>query len=170
MYANVTSPPPLVKMFGQTYKLAVAKWVYKMTGNPKFLGSLVDGGCNGGVAGDDCLILEKHSFGNIDTVGVGNNLIKDVPLCTAASLIQTTDGPIIRIFHNYAALGKGGSTHSLLQMQDFGVLIDDKAKTLICVHGEFGTQMIPILPGGNTYKILLVLNSGLPYFKMTTPA
>jgi hypothetical protein len=97
-------------------------------------------------------------------------LTKNVLLCTAASLIQTTDGPIIGIFHNYAALGKGGSIHSPLQMQDFGILIDDKAKTQKPIDGEYGTQMVRVVSGGNTFEKMLVLNGGLPYFKMTVPS
>jgi hypothetical protein len=166
-YANVTSPPPMLAMFRRTYKMAVA--IYKSTANPRFMGSLIDGGCNGGLAGEDCIILETHSLGKVDIIGVGDNLIKNVPLCTAASLIQTTDGPIIGIFHNYPPLGKGGSIHSLLQMQDFGVLIDDKAKTQKRIDGEYGTQMVRVISGGSTFENMLVINGGLPYFKMTVP-
>jgi hypothetical protein len=41
-------------------------------------GSLVDSGCNGGVARNDVLILEEHSFGEVDIVG--DNMIRGVPL------------------------------------------------------------------------------------------
>jgi hypothetical protein len=68
-YANVTSPPPILTMFGRTYKMALA--VYKLTANPKFMGSLIDGSCNGGLAREDCVILETHSAGKVDFIGVG---------------------------------------------------------------------------------------------------
>jgi hypothetical protein len=154
---------------GRTYRLCAARRTYKSNGTPTFQGSLVDGGCNGGLAGDDCIILETHSFGKVDIVGVGDNLIKDVALCTAAGLIETSEGPIIGIMHNYAALGKGGSIHSPLQMQDFGVLIDDKAKTQKRMDGEFGIQKVRIVSNGTVFDIPLVLNGGLPYFKMVPP-
>ena len=115
---------------------------YKANATPQYKGSLIDGGCNGGLVGDDCIILETHAFGKVDIVGVGDNFIENVPLCTAAGLIQTSAGPIIGIMHNYAALGKGGSIHSPLQMQDFGLLIDEKAKTQKRIDGEYGTQMV----------------------------
>jgi hypothetical protein len=108
---------------------------------------LVDGGCNGGLAGDDVLIMDTHSFGKVDIVGVGDNLIKDVPLCTAAGLIQTNDGPIIAIMHNYAALGKGGSIHSPIQMRDFGIAIDETPKTQKRIDGEFGSQLVRVTSG-----------------------
>jgi hypothetical protein len=167
-YAAMTAgqqPPPTMMVQGRS----VARRTYKANNNPSFQGSLVDGGCNGGLAGDDCLILETHSFGKVDIVGVGDNLIKDVPLCTLAGLIKTLDSPIIGIMHNYAALGTGGSIHSPLQMQDFGVLIDDKAKTQKRIDGEFGTQKVRVTSGDQVFDIPLVLNGGLPYFKMTPP-
>jgi hypothetical protein len=130
---------------------------------------LIDGGCNSGLAGDDCIILDTHAFGKVDIVGVGDNLIQNVPLCTAAGLIQTSAGPIIGIMHNYTALGKGGSTHSPLQMQDFGVLIDEKSKNQKWIDGEFGTQMVRVASGRTVFDIPLVLNGGLAYFKMMLP-
>jgi hypothetical protein len=112
--------------------------------------------------------LKTHR-GKVDILGVGDSLIKDVPLCTAAGLIETSGGPIIGIMHNYAAFGKGGSIHSPLQMQDIGVLIDDTAKTQKRIDGEFGTQMIRVTSGGSIFEIPLTLNGGLSYFKMTPP-
>jgi hypothetical protein len=163
------TPPPTFTMMGRQYKLQVAQRIYKSDTTPQYKGSLIDGGCNGGLAGDDCIIIDKHVFGTVNIVGVGDNLIKDVPLCTAAGYIETSAGPIIGIMHNYAALGKGGSIHSPLQMQDFGILIDDKAKTQKRIDGEYGTQTVRVTSGGTNFDIPLVLNGGLPYFKMTAP-
>jgi hypothetical protein len=114
---------------GRHYRLGTARRTYQATAHTQPKGSLVDGGCNGGLAGEDVLILDEHSFGKVDIIGVGENLIPGIPLCTAAGLIQTTSGPIIGIMHNYAALGKGGSIHSPVQMKDFGIVIDDTPRT-----------------------------------------
>jgi hypothetical protein len=130
---------------------------------------VIDEGCNGGLAGNNCIILETHAFGKVDIVGVGENFIENVSLCTAAGLMQTSAGPIIGIMHNYMALGKGGSIHSPLQMQDFGFLIDVKAKTQKCIDGEYSTQMVQVTSGRTVFNILLVLNGGLTYFIMTLP-
>jgi hypothetical protein len=128
MYAQMASPPTMFTMMGRQYKLAVAMRTYKANATPLYKGSLIDGGCNGGLAGNDCIILDMHAFGKVDIVSVRDNFIENIPLCTAAGFIQTSAGPIIGIMHNYAALGKGRSIHSPLQMQDFGLLIDEKPK------------------------------------------
>jgi hypothetical protein len=166
---NAPSHRCSTRLLTRPCRLAVAQRIYKVNGSPLFKGSLVDGGCNGGLAGDDCVILTTHSFGLVDIIGVGDNLIKDVPLCTSAALINTSQGPIISVMHNYAALGQGETIHSPLQLQDFGVLVDDKAKSQKCIDGEFGTQTVRVMSGGTTYEIPLVLNGGLSYFKMTPP-
>jgi hypothetical protein len=85
--------------------------------------------------------MSTHS-GKVDIVGVSNNLIPGILLCTAAGLIQTTSGPIIGIMHNYAALGKGGSIHLPVQMKDFGIIIDDMPRTQKRFDGEHSTQMV----------------------------
>jgi hypothetical protein len=123
------------------------------------------------LAGADVLILEEHSFGKVDIVGVGDNLIKDVPLCTAAGLIQTTIGPIIAIMHNYAALGTGGSIHSPVQLREHGIMIDDTPKTQKRFDGEFGEQLvrIPTAEEDKFDDIELKICGGLAYFDMVPP-
>jgi hypothetical protein len=129
--ATSTNPPAIIVQHNRTYRLCTAVRTYQANNKSKVNGSLIDGGCNGGLAGADVLILDEHSFGKVDIIGVGNNLIKDVPLCTAAGLIETTKGPIIGIMHNYAALGTGGSIHSPVQLKDHGILVDDTPRTQI---------------------------------------
>jgi hypothetical protein len=90
---NTANPPHVITMFGRTYRAAVC--IYKANGNSKFEGSLIGGGCNGGLAGEDVLITETHPFGKVNIIGVGDNLICNVPLCTAAGLIQTSEGPVM---------------------------------------------------------------------------
>jgi hypothetical protein len=123
------------------------------------------------VAGSDVLILEEHSFGEVDIVGVDDNIIRGVPLCTAAGLLQTTKGPVIAIMHQYAALKTGGSLHSPLQLRDHGVIIDDTPSTRHRFDGEYGGQMIqfPSMNGETSYDLPLTIRGGLAYFKMRPP-
>ena len=137
-------PPPVFSYMGRVYRGAMAQRTYKANKNATTIGSLVDGGCNGGLAGADALILDEHSFGSVDIVGVGDNLIKDIPLCTAVALVETTTGPIMVFMHNYAALRTGTSIHSPTQMRDHGVLIDETPKTQKRFDGNFGTQTMSI--------------------------
>jgi hypothetical protein len=144
---NGTNHPPTIVAHGRLYRLAAARVTYHANARIQPKGSLVDGGCNGGLAGEDVLILAEHSFGKVDIVGVGDNLIPAIPLCTAAGLIHTTTGLIIGIMHNYAALGKGGSIHSPVQMKDHGIIIDDTPRTQKRFDGEHGTQTVRIPSG-----------------------
>jgi hypothetical protein len=123
------------------------------------------------VAGNDALILEEHSFGEVDNIGVGDNMIRGVPLCTAAGLMQTSRGPVIAIMHQYAALKTGGSIHSPLQMRDHGVIIDDTPSSQHHFDGEYGGQMIqfPSMNGESSYDLPLSIQGGLAYFTMRPP-
>ena len=42
----------------------------------------------------------------VDVTGIAGAKVSNVPLKTVAGVIQTTSGPIIGIFHNYAHHGK----------------------------------------------------------------
>ena len=64
-------------------------------------GSLIDGRCNGGLAGDDVLVLEE-TMACVNVSGIADTTIDSFPLGTVAGLIHTTDGPVIAIFHQYA--------------------------------------------------------------------
>jgi hypothetical protein len=163
--------PRVFSYKGVTYRAAVANRTYEAQTKLLTSGSLVDSGCNGGVAGSDVLILEEHSFGEVDIVGVGDNIIRGVPLCTAAGLLQTTKGPVIAIMHQYAALKTGGSLHSPLQMRDHGVIIDDTPSTQCRFDGEYGGQMIqfPSMNRENSHDLPLSIWGGLAYFTMRPP-
>jgi hypothetical protein len=164
-----TGVPGMYIYMGRVYKLAVARQTYKSNGNPKIYGSLVDGGCNGGLASDNVMILSENSFGKVDIVGVGDNLIKDVPLCTAAGYINTKTGPIIAIMHNYAALKKGSSIHSSVQLKDHGIMVDDTPKSQKRFDGAYGRQMIRIPTDETFYDVELKITGGLAYFEMVPP-
>jgi len=68
--------------------------------------ALVDGGANGGLAGEDTVVLERTAR-KVDISGINNHQINDLDIVTAAGLVDTTNGPCIVILHQYAYLGTG---------------------------------------------------------------
>ncbi len=78
-------------------------------------GSLIDGGANGALCGSDVLILSETGQRCIVT-GITNYAVTDLPIVQAAGLIQSSIGPIIGIFNQYASIGDGKSLHSCAQL------------------------------------------------------
>ena len=89
-------------------------------------GSLIDSGANGGLSGSDVHVI-SISDQVVDVIGISNNAMKDLNLCTVAGYIQTTSGPVIGLFHQYADTGSGNTIHSVNQLEAFGV-----ARSLQC--------------------------------------
>ena len=157
------SAPPKEKILyqGVEYKIASTNITY-IVGNHKTakMGSLLDGGANGGLGGSDMRMLhETHD--RVDVTGIGNKQITDVPVGTGASLIFTTTGPIIGIFNQYACTGTGNTIHSCGQMRSYGVSIDEVPIRLK------GTQSIRHPDG---YVIPLHVRNGLTYMDMSLPS
>ncbi len=97
-----------------------------------------------------------------NVTGITNNAVMDLPiLVQAARLIQSSIGPIIGIFNQYASIGDGKSVHSCAQLQSFGTLIDDVA--IACG----GTQRIATPEG---YIVHLSIRDGLAYMVMGPPS
>ena len=65
------------------------------------VGSLVDRGANGGIAGDEVRIIEK-SDRTVNVRGFDNHQITTIPIVTAGGVIKTQHGPAIAILHQYA--------------------------------------------------------------------
>ena len=97
-------------------------------------GSLMDSGANGGMAGDDVLITAYHDHDHAQVMGIAGNSLDGLRIVTAAGFIESTDGPVIGIFHQYAHHGKGKSIHSIPQMQGFDVHIDCTSKKKNGMH------------------------------------
>ena len=77
------------------------------------LSLLIDGGANGGMAGNDVRVLSESSFNKANVNGVGDSQIQNLPLATVViGLISTHQGPAIVLFHQYANYGKGHTIHS----------------------------------------------------------
>ena len=65
---------------------------------PWRVGSLVDRGANGGIAGDDVHIIEKSDW-TVDFKGIDNHQITNIPIVMAGEVIKTQHGLAIAILH-----------------------------------------------------------------------
>ena len=86
--------------------------------------ALVDRGANGGVCGDDMLVLEG-SKRFVDVSGLAGHTINQLRIVTAQALVTTHKGDAIATFHQMALLGKVKSILSCLQMEAYGADIND---------------------------------------------
>jgi hypothetical protein len=123
------------------------------------IGSLIDGAANGGLSGADICVLEQ-TLKTADVLGLAAHMVSDLPIATVAGVIQTSQGHIIGIFHQYAHLGTGKTIHSATQLRQFGVHVCD---TPCSLHGQ---QRIHHPDG---YVIPLSIRNGLPYMDMYPP-
>lgn len=124
------------------------------------IGSLVDRGANGGIAGDDVILIEK-THRTCDVSGIDNHTISDLPIATCAGLVQSSIGPVIVILHQYAYSGKGKTIHSSAQVECFGNTVDDRS-----VKVQDGKQHIVTSDG---IVLPLHFRQGLPYLDMSKP-
>jgi hypothetical protein len=126
-------------------------------------GAMLDRGANGGLGGIDMKVLEFVSGVYADVQGVADASVTDLPIVLGASLVeQTNRGPIIGLFPQYAYLGKGRTIHSAVQMEAFGLDVDEKPRKA----RHPGQQRI-VTPDG--YVIPLSIRNGLPYMDMRYP-
>jgi len=156
------APGTNIVLNGQTFKACMSKCTYHISKHVQSSrgGSLIDGGCNGGLAGDDVVVLEETTQ-LVDITGIADSKIESVPISTVAGLISSTEGPIIGIFHQYAAYGKGSTIHSVNQLRSFGLDVND-----IPTSCPGGKQCISTPDG---HKIPLAVRDGLCYMDMRAP-
>ena len=121
-------------------------------------GSLIDGGANGGFAGNDVRIICQHDPPKyINVSGIDSHQVKDLPLVTAGAVAPSQCGDVIIILHQYAHIGKGNSIHSCIQMEAHENNVDNRS-----IHHS-GTQTIRTL---ENYVHPLTFKNGLPYIKL----
>jgi hypothetical protein len=121
--------------------------------------ALVDRGANGGICGDDMLVLEgSERF--VDVSGLAGHTVSQLRIVTSQALICTHKGNAIATFHQMALLGKGKSILSCLQMEAFGADINDRSRLL-----PGGKQRIVI----DGYQLPLDFKNGLPYLSCRKP-
>ena len=120
-------------------------------------GALIDRGVNGGVAGADVRVIETtHRAVNVQ--GVSDHQVTDLKIVTAGGVVQTQHGPVIAIFHQYAHLGTGKTIHLSIQLEEFGLQVDEKP-----VQVPGGLQHIKT-PDGYVHPIRI--KDGLPYISL----
>jgi len=111
----------------------------------------MDRGANGGMAGKDVRIIE-HTQRKADVTGIDDHAIRELNIGTVAGKVDTTDGTVILIMHQYALLGKGKTIHSAGQIEHFGNDVNDKSMK---VRG--GLQRVRTIDG---YSIPLSIRDG----------
>ena len=122
------------------------------------IGSLVDGGANGGMLGRDATILEYDPHRFADITGIEDYESKGLRIVTGAALTHDIDGePIILIMHQYAAGNQEHSIHSVGQTMAYGHKVYDQSRAV------GGRQCIVTASG----RILpLHFRNGLPHLDM----
>ena len=90
------------------------------------IGSLVDRGANGGLAGSDVRVMSTSS--RICTVtGIDNHEIPVLDLVQCAALVQTNHSMVNLIMNEYAYYGRGDSIHSSGHIEWKTNIVDDKS-------------------------------------------
>ncbi len=121
-------------------------------------GSLVDRGANGGVAGDDCRIMQVDAIPRrVNVSGLADSQLSGVPIGTVGAYMHTNKGPIIAIWHQVALYGKGNSIHASAQMEHYKIDVNERS-----MNTKGGLQRITTLEG---YVIPIDIMNGLPYIR-----
>ena len=119
--------------------------------------SLIDRGANGGLAGSNMRVIATTDR-RVDISGIDNHQMTNLKIVTAGGVVPTQRGEVIGIFHQYASVPQGRSIHSSVQLESFGIKVDDRSKVL-----NAGTQTL-MTPEG--YVLPLDFKNGLPYLSI----
>jgi len=123
-------------------------------------GALVDRGANGCMAGADVRVIATAKDRKVDVGGIGNAELNGLPIVTVAGHVKTDKGPVVLIMHQCAGYGKGKTILSSIQLEHYGITVDDRPRAL------GGDQRI-VCPDG--YNIPLSVRNGLPYMDLRPP-
>ena len=122
--------------------------------------ALVDRGANGGFWGSEGRVIATSDTQKADISGIQNTVVRDLPISTIAAKLQSDQGPIIGLFHQYALCGEGNTIHSSIQFEAFGHEVHNKGLLL------GGKQHIKTVDG---FVIPMSMVNGLVYMHMDTP-
>ena len=106
------------------------------------------------MAGSDMKILIYHAQDRARVTGIAGNMLLDLPIVTGAAFIETMDGPIIGIFHQYVYYSKGKLIHSVPQLESY------ENQVMCTSRKKCGMQRV-VSRGG--WIIPLHIRGGLPY-------
>ena len=159
--ANSTSSSPQQKKTTK-FNVSLAEIVrYRVSQHhgayTKGVGSLIDRGANGGLAGSDVRIISK-SDREVDVSGIDGHEMTNLPIVTAGGVVLTQRGEAIVILNQFAHVPHGKSILSCIQLESFGNRVDDRSIKL-----HMGTQSITTLDG---YVMPLNFINGLAYMPM----
>jgi hypothetical protein len=117
--------------------------------------SLIDQGADGGIAGIDTRVVERHYHRTVDICGIDNHEITtSIPIVTAGAVARSQRGDVILIMHQYAYhLQQERLIHYPCQLES---LANDGNDKLIHIPGE--TVDCHVFP--------LSIRDGLPYLGM----
>jgi hypothetical protein len=157
-----TTPAPMdVDIDGVIYSVKMVDCVYLVSTNnhSEAAGALIDQGANGGIAGNDCQVIEvnnqPHPYVNVE--GIDGPIMEWRRLVTAGAVTHSNHGPVILIMHQYAHSGKGHSIHSSPQLEWYSVDVDNKSARV------GGKQRLVTFDG---FSIPINIRRGLPYIDM----
>ena len=98
---------------GESYQKANVRATYQLSKtNRSSLCSLVDRGANGGAAGNDARVIEKHPDKTFNMWGIDNHKVPSIPMVIAGGVTSTTNGEVILIMHQYAYHPKCAAIYS----------------------------------------------------------
>ena len=120
-------------------------------------GALIDRGANGGIIGDDARVIAETDW-VVNVQGIHDHQVTDLKIVSAGGMVDSQHGPVIAIFHQYANMGSGKSIHSSIQLEAFGLEVNDKS----CKFTG-GRQRI-VTPDGYIHP--LQIKDGLAYTSM----
>jgi hypothetical protein len=120
---------------------------------------VIDRGANGGIAGIDTRVIERHPHRTVDIHGIDNQEITSIPIVTAGAVVRSQRGDIILIMHQYTYHPQQGrSINSSCQLESFANDVNDKS-----IHLPGGLQRIQTVDG---YVFPLSGRDGLSYLGM----
>lgn len=119
-------------------------------------GSLVDRGANGGIIGNDAIVILQHQR-QVDVTGIDNHELNALKIVDASAKATSQHGDVILILRQYAYHGVGRTIHSAGQIEHYKNIVDDKSMKV------GGRQCIRTSDG---YILPLDIINGLPYLKM----
>jgi hypothetical protein len=121
--------------------------------------SLIDRGANGGIAGVDTRVIERHPHRAVDVRGVDDHEITYVPIVTAGAIARSQRGEVIFMMNQHACHPQQGrSIDSSCQLEAFNNDVNDKS-----IHIPGGLQRIQT-PDGCVFP--LSVRDGLPCLGM----
>ena len=89
-------------------------------------GSLIDRGANCGVAGADVRVFATTDHA-VNVQGISKHQVTDLKIVSAGGIVQTQKGPVIAIFNQYVHIGTGKTIHSSIQLEEFGLKVNEKS-------------------------------------------